>query len=314
VVRVAGWRLLALVPTMIVVTFLAFVLLAMNPVDPAEELLGPVASADQIAAKRDELGLDRPIVVRYAEWLGNAVTGDLGSSMYTSTPVTTMIGDRIGVTLSITLGGLAFAVAVGCSAGIWSALRAGRAADRIAMAATAIGQAIPAFWLGTLLVAAFAVHWPLFDAVFYTSPSDSVTGWLRSITLPCVAIGATGAAWIARHTRTEFVAVLQQEYIRTALAKGASRRQVVLGHAMRNAAPPLLTLVVILFSALLSASFVIERVFVLPGLGSLALESIRRNDPAPLLGFVTCTVFVVVVADLAVDLAHSWLNPKVRAA
>jgi peptide/nickel transport system permease protein len=299
---------------MVVVTFLTFVLLAMNPVDPAEELLGPTATTEQVEAKRDELGLDRPIVVRYASWLGDAVTGDLGSSMYTSTPVTTLIGDRIGVTLSLTLGGLAFALAIGLPAGIWSALRAGRRADRIVMTATAIGQAIPAFWLGTLLVATFAVHWQVFDVVFYTSPSESFTGWLRSITLPCVAIGTAGAAWIARHTRTQYVAVLQEDYIRTALAKGATRRQIALGHALRNAAPPLLTLVAILLSALLSASLVVERVFALPGLGTLALESISRNDPAPLLGFVTCAVLVVVVADVVLDLAHAWLNPKVRAA
>jgi peptide/nickel transport system permease protein len=312
--RFAIGRLLAAVPIMIVVSFLAFVLLAMNPVDPAEQLLGPTATAAQVDAKREELGLDRPIVERYADWLGDAITGDLGRSIYTSTPVVGAISDRIGVTLSLTLGGLAFALAIGLPAGIWSAVHAGRPADRIVMAGAAVGQAIPGFWLGTLLLALFAVRWEVFNAVFYTSPSESIGGWLRSIVLPCAAIGAAGAAWIARHTRSEFVGVLQQDYIRAALAKGASRRRIVFGHALRNASPTLLTLVVILLSALLSASFVIERVFALPGLGSLALESINRNDPAPLLGFVIYAVLVVVIADVIVDVLHGVLNPKVRIA
>jgi peptide/nickel transport system permease protein len=208
---------------------------------------------------------------------------------------------------------LLVALAVGLPVGVWAALRAGQRADRRAIAAATIGQAVPPFWLGTLLLFVFAVRLPIFNAVFYVTPGDSVGGWLRSITLPSIALGAAGAAWIARQTRSEFVTVLQQDYIRGALARGASRRQVVLGHVFRNAAPPLLTVVALLVGALLSASFVIEKVFALPGLGSWALESIERNDPAPLLGFVLCAVVMVVTIDLLLDIAHDWLNPRVRA-
>jgi peptide/nickel transport system permease protein len=311
--RLVLWRLLAVVPIMLVVSFASFVLLSMNPVDPAEQLLGPTATDEQLEAKRHELGLDEPVLVRYADWLGGAVTGDLGQSIYTTTPVATSIGDRAGVTLSLTVGGLIVALVIGFPAGVSSAIRAGRPADRLTMVAATVGQAVPPFWLGTLLLLVFAVRWSIFNAVFYVPPSDSVTGWLKSIILPSIALGASGAAWIARQTRSELVTVLQQDYIRTALAKGASRRQVLFGHALRNAAGPLLTVVALLVSAVLSASFVIEAVFALPGLGSLALESINRNDPAPVLGFVVCVVFVVVIVDVLLDLIQGWLNPKVRA-
>jgi peptide/nickel transport system permease protein len=311
--RLVAWRLLAVVPIMLVVSFATFVLLSMNPVDPAEQLLGPVATEVQLDAKREELGLDRPVVQRYAEWLGDALSGDLGESIYTTTPVVTSIGDRAGVTLSLTVGGLVVALLVGFPAGLSSAMHAGRRRDRFVMAGATVGQAVPAFWLGTLLVLVFAVRWSIFNAVFYVPPSESVSGWLRSITLPSVALGASGAAWIARQTRSELVAVLQRDYIRAALAKGASRRRVLLDHALRNAAGPLLTVVAVLLTTVLGASFVVEKVFALPGLGSLALESINRNDPAPVLGFVVCVVFVVVVANVLLDLMQVWLDPKVRA-
>jgi peptide/nickel transport system permease protein len=163
-----------------------------------------------------------------------------------------------------------------------------------------------------MLLLLFAVRWPLFNAVFYISPSESITGWLRSITLPSIALGLTGAAWIARHTRSELLTVLQQDYIRTALAKGAPRRDVVLHHALRNAAGPLLGAVAVLLTAMVSGSLVVEKVFALPGLGGLALEAITRNDPAPLLGFVICVVAVTVLVGIVLDVAQGLLDPRVR--
>ncbi len=308
--RIALWRLLAVLPIMVVVSFLAFVALSLNDVDPAEQLLGPTAPTEQVAAKRAELGLDRPVVARYADWLGDALTGDLGESLYTTTPVVTSIGDRAGVTLSLMVGGVFVALIIGLPAGIWSAVRPGRPSDRVVMAGATVGQAVPSFWLGTLLLLVFAVRWPLFNAVFYVSPTESITDWVRSITLPSIALGATGGAWMARHTRSELLTVLQQDYIRTALAKGAPRRDLVLHHALRNAAGPLLGAVAVLITAMVSGSFVVEKVFALPGLGGLALEAILRNDPAPLLGFVVCVVAATVFVGVALDLAQSFLDPR----
>jgi peptide/nickel transport system permease protein len=311
--RYAVLRLLAVVPVLLAVSFVTFGLLSLNSVDPAEQLLGPTATEAQLDAMRDELGLDRPFLERYGDWLGNAMTGDLGASIYTGTSVTSMLGDRTGVTVSLTAGGLLVALAIGLPAGIWAAMRAGRASDRLTMVGATIGQAVPSFWLATLLLLVFAVHWPIFDAVFYVPPGDSIGGWLSSITLPSIAVGAAGAAWIARQTRSELGAVLHQDYIRTVLAKGASRRQVLFGHALRNAAPALLTVVALVMSTVLSASFVVEQVFALPGFGSLALESITRNDPAPLLGVVMTVVLAVVLVNVLLDVAHGWLDPRVRA-
>jgi peptide/nickel transport system permease protein len=305
-------RLLAVLPILFVVSFVAFMLLALNPVDPAEQLVGPTATDAQIDARRHELGLDQPLMARYGDWLGDAVHGDLGRSVYTTAPVTSSLKDRAGVTLSLTLGGLLVAVAIGVPLGVAAALRAGRRTDRLVTAGSTLGQAIPSFWLGTILVLVFAERWEVFNAVFYVSPGESIVGWLKSITLPSIALGATGAAWIARHTRSELVTVLEQDYIQTALAKGASRRQVLFGHAARNAAPPLLTVIAVLVSMLLGASLVIERVFALPGLGSLALEAITRNDPAPLLGFVLCAVLIVVIVNVLLDIAHALLDPRVH--
>jgi peptide/nickel transport system permease protein len=305
-------RLLAVLPILFVVSFVAFMLLALNPVDPAEQLVGPTATDAQIDARRHELGLDQPLMARYGDWLGDAVHGDLGRSVYTTAPVTSSLKDRAGVTLSLTLGGLLVAVAIGVPLGVAAALRAGRRTDRLVTAGSTLGQAIPSFWLGTILVLVFAERWEVFNAVFYVSPGESLVGWLKSITLPSIALGATGAAWIARHTRSELVTVLEQDYIQTALAKGASRRQVLFGHAARNAAPPLLTVIAVLVSMILGASLVIERVFALPGLGSLALEAITRNDPAPLLGFVLCAVLIVVIVNVLLDIAHALLDPRVH--
>jgi peptide/nickel transport system permease protein len=242
------------------------------------------------------------------------VTGDLGTSIYTGAPVAESISARIGVTLSMIFGGLLVAVVIGVPSGIGAALRAGRRADRAAMAIASLGQAIPVIWLATLLLAVFAVHWPVFNAVFYVSPSESIVGWVRSITLPSIALGIVAAAVLARHTRTAMRSELGAEYVRAALAKGASRRQAVVHHVLRNAASSMVTVLSFLIAALLGGSFVAERIFALPGLGSMAIEAIQRNDPDPLLGFVVVTVFVVVVVNLLLDLGYAWLDPRVRTA
>jgi peptide/nickel transport system permease protein len=182
------------------------------------------------------------------------------------------------------------------------------------MAVASLGQAIPVIWLGTLLLGVFAVHWQLFNAVFYVSPFDSIVGWVRSITLPSIALGIVTGAVLARHTRTAMRSELGAEHVRAALAKGASRRQAVVHHVLRNAASSMVTVLSFLIAALLGGSFVAERIFALPGLGSMAIEAIQRNDPAPLLGFVVVTVFVVVVVNLLLDLGYAWLNPRIRTA
>jgi peptide/nickel transport system permease protein len=313
VIRLALWRLAGLIPVMLIVSGATFLLQSLNPTDPAEELLGGTATAEQVAALRAEMGLDRPVLARYVDWLGSAVGGDLGHSIYTGLAVAPMIVERFWVTISLTAGALFVALVLGVPTGIAASLRVGGRLDRLMMSATAVAQGVPAIWLGTLLLSLFAVRWQLFNAVFYVAPSESVTGWLRSITLPSIALGLAPAAVLARHARASMVGVLGEEYIRAALAKGASRRQVVVHHALRNAARPLVSVIAFQAAALFGASFVVERIFALPGLGSLAIEAINRNDPAPLLGFVLAVVVAVVVVNLVLDLTYGWLDPRVRA-
>jgi peptide/nickel transport system permease protein len=313
-VEIAFWRLTAILPIMLVASFVTFWLLSLNPIDPAEQLLGPTASESQIATVRSDMGLDEPVLERYVDWLGGAVTGDLGTSIYTGAPVADTISERIGVTLSMIFGGLLVAVVIGVPSGIGAALRAGRRTDRAVMAAASLGQAIPVIWLGTLLLGVFAVHWHVFNAVFYVSPTDSILGWVRSVTLPSIALGVVAGAVLARHTRAAMRSELGADYVRAALAKGASRPQVVIHHVLRNAASSMVTVLSFLIAALLGASFVAERIFALPGLGSMAIDAVHRNDPAPVLGFVVVTVFVVVVVNLLLDLGYAWLNPRVRTA
>ncbi len=314
VVRIAFWRLAAVLPIMLVASFVTFVLLSLNPIDPAEQLLGPTATDEQVATVRTEMGLDEPVLERYVEWLGGAVTGDLGRSIYTGAPVADTISERVGVTLSMIVGGLLVAALVGLPFGIAAALRSGSGTDRAVMAVASLGQAIPVIWLGTLLLAVFAVHWHVFNAVFYVSPVESIIGWIRSVTLPSIALGIVAGAVLARHTRTAVRSELSAEYVRAALAKGASRRQAVVHHVLRNAASSMVTVLSLLIAAVLTGSFVAERIFALPGLGSMAIEAVQRNDPAPLLGFVVVTVFVVVVVNLLLDLGYAWLNPRIRTA
>jgi peptide/nickel transport system permease protein len=314
VVRIALWRLAAIVPIMLVASFVTFGLLALNPTDPAEQLLGPTATEEQVATLRAEMGLDDPVLERYVDWLGGAVTGDLGTSIYSGAPVADTINERVGVTLSMIVGGLLVAVVIGVPSGMAAALRSGRPTDRAVMAVASLGQAIPVIWLGTLLLAAFAVHWHVFNAVFYVSPFESIAGWIRSITLPSIALGVVTGAVLSRHIRMAVRSELGAEYVRAALAKGASQRQAVVHHVLRNAASSMVTVLSFLIAALLGGSFVVERIFALPGLGSMAIEAVQRNDPAPLLGFVVVTVFVVVVVNLLLDLGYAWLNPRVRTA
>lgn len=305
-------RVAVIIPTLFFVVSIAFFLSQASSVDPADFIAGGQATQEQVDEVRRELGLDEPVIQRYGAWLGAAVTGDLGESVYTGVPVTDTLKSRLPVTLSLTFGALLIALIVGVPTGVYAALRAGRPSDRVASAVVTIGQAIPSFWLGLLLAFYLGVKAGWFPAVGYTGPTESVGGWIKSITLPSVALGLAAAAAFARQTRSALIGVLQQEYIRTALAKGLPKRVVIVKHALRNAAVPLVTVVAFQTAALLGGAVIVEQVFALPGLGTMAIDAILRKDPNVVQGFVVITVIVVVFVNLLLDLAYAWLNPKVR--
>jgi peptide/nickel transport system permease protein len=307
-------RLITLPFLLLSVLSVVFILGELSPVDPATRILGDDPTDAQVAAVRAQLGLDRPAGVRFWDWLSHALTGDLGESHFTGAKVGNSIWQAAPVTLSLTIGALVVAVAVGVSAGIVAALRAGRATDRMLSTIATAGQAMPSFWLGLLLIFAFALELRWFPAVGYIGPSVSPVDWLRSVVLPSLSLGLIAAASLARQTRSAMIGVLQQDYIRTALAKGLPRRKVVVKHALKNAGAPVLTVLAFQVSALLSGSIVIERLFAMPGLGTLAINAVMGNDTNMIQGFVLVTVAVVVIVNVLLDLAYTWLNPKVRPA
>ena len=305
-------RILAAIPLMFLVATMVFFMTQLNPVDPAAVALGQDASPEAIAAKRAEFGTDKPIVVQYGNWMGDAVTGDLGRSWFNGEEVTKLLRQRVPVTLSIVAGSLFVALTIGVTLGVIAALNVGRWPDRVVTVVSSLGIAVPNFWVAILLVYFLAVKGGWFPSIWSLSRTGSITGWLHSIVLPCIALGTASSAAIARQARSSMIGVLQRDYIRTALAKGISVRRVVFRHAMRNAAAPIVTLVGFQISALFGGAVLVELVLNIPGLGSMGVEAVLRKNTPVVLGFVMVTTLVVVVVNIALDLSYAWLNPKVR--
>ncbi len=305
-------RLLAAIPLMFLVGTIVFFLMQLNPVDPTAALLGDETSDASVAAAREELGLNRPVLTQYTSWLGAAVQGDLGVNWFNGEDVTTLLIRRARVTFSIVLGSLLVALTIGVSLGITAALKAGRWQDRLVTVVSSLGIAVPNFWVAIILAAIFAVNLRWFPALWSINRTASLWGWIYTIILPCLALGTASSAAIARQTRSAMIGVLQQDYIRTALAKGLPVRRVIFRHALRNAAIPIVTLVGFQLSALIGGAIFVEFIFNIPGLGTIGVESVQRNNQPIILGFVMITTLVVVIANIFLDLSYAWLNPKVR--
>jgi peptide/nickel transport system permease protein len=312
--RVIVARLLSLVPLLFVASLVAFLLVQMAPTDPAVVRLGEAASDEAYAAFRSEIGVDRPILVQYFDWLGGAVTGDFGISWQNSASVSDMLVRRLPVTLSLTVGALIVGLLIGVPSGIAAGVRAGRPSDSAITGAASVGQAVPNFWMALLLVAYVALPFDVFPAIGYSSLTDGVFEWGRSILLPSIALGTASAAAIARQTRAGFVRVLHEPYVRTAVAGGLSRRRILMRTALRNASIPLVTTVAAQASVLLGGSVIVEQVFALPGMGQLVLNAIRNGDMPIVMGFVALAAVTMAMVQLLLDLAYAALDPRVRSA
>ena len=306
--KVVAARLVALVPLLVVATLVAFLLLQLTPTDPAVVRLGENATDEAYAAYRSEIGIDRPVLVQYADWLARAARGDLGESWENSAPVTEQLTRRLPITFSLTVGALLVGMAIGLPSGIAAGIRSGRPSDSAITAAASLGQAIPNFWLALLLAAYLALPFGVLPVVGYSPLEDGALEWLRSITLPSLALGTAAAAAIARQTRAGFVRVLHEPYVRTAVAGGLSRRRILLRTALRNAAIP----VAAQASVLLGGAVIVEQVFALPGLGQLVLNAIRNADLPIVMGFVTLAAVMMAVVQLGLDLGYALLDPRVR--
>lgn len=311
--KVVVTRVLSLVPLLFVASLVAFLLVQMAPTDPAMVRLGENATDEAYAAYRAEIGVDRPIAAQYVDWLGGAVTGDLGESWQSEASVSELLVRRLPITLSLTIGALAVGLLIGLPLGIAAGIRAGRPSDSTITGAASIGQAVPNFWAALLLVAYVALPFDVFPAIGYSNLGDGVFEWARSIALPSIALGTSTAAAIARQTRAGFVRVLHEPYVRTAVAGGLSRRRILLRTALRNASVPLVTTVAAQASVLLGGSVIVEQVFALPGMGQLVLTAIRNADLPIVMGFVVLAAVTMAMVQLVLDLTYAAIDPRVRA-
>ncbi|WP_256432924.1 ABC transporter permease [Martelella soudanensis] len=283
-------RLLALLPLMFLVSVLSFSFTSMLPSDPVDLILGEEGSMEQREQMREQLGLNDFVVTRYVNWLGSALQGDLGTSFFNSVKVSEAVTQRLPVTLSLTIVSALISIIVGIPAGIAAALNPGSLIDRLATVGATLGQAIPNFWFGILLAAGFAVTLRWFPATGFTPINVSPWEWLRSITLPAVALGLSTSAALARQVRSAMVGVLQMDYVRAARAQGLSSRRVIIRHALKNALIPVVSVLSFQITILLGGALIIEQVFAINGLGSLAITAVRQQDIPMIQGIVLVMV------------------------
>lgn len=309
--RVVLYRVLFAVPLLWVVATLMFLLLQLVPGDPAVTILGGQGSPEQLAALREQLGLNQSLLAQYFSWLGNLLHGDLGRSALSGESVVEILNQRAPVTLSLAVAATVVSVAVGLLAGVAAAVRGGWT-DRLVRLVTGIGVAMPNFWLAAALVIVFAVWLGLLPSVGYVSIVDSPLNWINYMVLPVAAVSAVSVASISRQTRAAMQAALASEYVQTLRGVGLPRRSIIYKHALRNASLPVATIIGWQFVGLLGGAVLVEQIFSLPGLGQLTVQATTDHDFPVLQGMVIYTTAIVLVVNLLVDLAYLWLNPRVR--
>jgi peptide/nickel transport system permease protein len=305
-------RLTSLAISLFVASIVIFAVVEVIPGDPAAFMLGVNARPDTIAALRAEMGLDEPLIARYAAWVGGMVQGDFGVSWTYKTPVATLIADRIWVSLPLAIYALALSTLVAFPAGIYAASRRGGAGDTAIMGATQLGVAIPNFWFAMILVLIFAINLRWFSAGGFPGWADPLAA-LKALTLPAIALALPQAAILARVMRSSLLDMLGEDFIRTARAKGLTRRQALWRHALRNALIPVLTIIGLQFSFLLAGAIIIEQVFFLPGLGRLIFQAISARDLIVVESVVMLLVFTVIMVNFIVDLTYAAVDPRLRA-
>jgi peptide/nickel transport system permease protein len=306
-----GRRLALSLPLLIIVPTVTFLLAALIPGDIARTVLGADASQAQYLQLRQSLGLNQPLLTRYFDWLGNALHGNLGTSLFWQQSVVSMLNSRLQVTLSLVICSTVLAAVIGVALGVAAALRAGfagRIVDTVALA----GLAIPNFFLGLLLISWFAVTLRVFPATGFVPITQSPSQWLSSIVLPVITLAVPGVAVIAKQTRDSMLEVMERPFIRTLRAAGVSRRSIIARHALRNAAIPVVTVTGIIFVASLSGTVLVETVFALPGLGGLVVQATTQHDLPLIQGVAVYFTIAVIAINLLVDLTYSWLDPRVR--
>ncbi|MCA1285250.1 ABC transporter permease [Salipiger bermudensis] len=304
-------RLFILAISLAVASLVIFLVVEVAPGDPASFMLGINARPDTVAALRAELGLDLPVHERYLVWVSGMVQGDFGTSYTYRAPVAQMVAERVQVSLPLALYALLLSTLIAFPAGIFAAARRGKPGDVAVMGATQLGVAVPNFWFAMLLVLLFALKLRWFSAGGFPGWDDPLQG-LKALTLPAVALALPQAAILARVMRSALIDILHEDFIRTARAKGLSRRQALWRHGVRNALIPVLTIIGLQFSFLLAGAIIIEQVFFLPGLGRLIFQAITQRDLIVVESVVMLLVFAVIVVTFVTDLAYAAVDPRLR--
>ena len=310
--RYAARRVGALVVTLFFVSALVFVVVRVLPGDPAAIIMGTEGSREAADRLREAMGLNRPLVVQYADWVSGALRGDLGRSLQYDLPVGQLIVSRLSVTVPLALMAAVFMIAAAVPLGLYAATRHRRAGDYIAMVVSQVGISIPQFWAGLLLILVFSVTLGWVQSGGFEGWSSGVAAALRSLVLPAIALGLFQAAVLVRATRSAVLDVLREDYVRTARAKGLSERRVVGRHTLRNALIPIVTVAGVQLGQLLAGAIILESVFALPGLGRLALGAISARDLPVVQGVGLFIASTIVVINFAVDLAYGLLDPRIR--
>ena len=305
-------RLVALVLTLLAAALVIFVVLEILPGDPAAVTLGLNAAPEALAALRAEMGLDKPAVLRFFIWLGGLVTGDLGQSYTYRVPVLQLVAERMAVTLPLALMAIALATALGIPLGVLAASRHGRLADAGVMAFAQAGLAIPNFWFGLLLVLVFAVGLGWLPAGGFPGWQAGLAASLKALLMPALALALPQAAIIARVTRSAMLDTLQEDFVRTARAKGLSEGTTMRRHALRNALIPVVTILGLQFSVLIAGAIIIENVFALPGLGRLVFQAIAQHDLIVVKDLVMLFAGLAILINFAVELLYGLIDPRLR--
>jgi peptide/nickel transport system permease protein len=305
-------RLIASVVLIILIPGITFFIQGLIPGNAAQAILGPTATPEQVAALNQQLGLDQPIVVRYADWFVGFLHGDLGVSLINGEPVTQVLGSRLAVSLSLVIGSIIVLTVIGVVAGVIATV-GGKVWGPIVDVISTAGLAIPNFWFGVILISFFAVQLAVLPATGYVPFEADPGQWIVSLVLPVAALAFAGTTVVAKQTREQMVLALASPYARSMRANGVRPGSLVFKHALRNASGPVVTVIGVVFVGALSGSVVVENIFVLPGLGSEAIIAATGRDYNVIQGIAVFMTLIVVVVNVVIDIANGILNPKVRA-
>jgi peptide/nickel transport system permease protein len=309
---IIGRRILVALPTLVLVSMLAFGLQKLLPGDPIATIAGEERDPAVIAFLREKYHLDDPVPVQYVAWVGQILHGDLGISLRTDQPVVTLIGQKLPVTIELAILAMMFALTIGVPIGILAAVKKGSWIDTVANVVALSGLSIPNFWLGIILILIVSVKFGLLPASGYVSPSEDLWQNIRTMIMPAFVLGNALAASIMRHTRAAMVGVLRADYIRTARAKGLRAPRVILKHALRNALVPIVTVATLLFGELLAGAVLTEQIFTIPGFGKLIVDAVFNRDYAVVQGVVLCTAAGFIMMNLLADVLYIVVNPRLR--